>query len=691
MSTKRDSTDLTPSVAKHYTIERSQSESSHTSECWERQLDKVTATLGNGTYDHAIAMVNQALDAFLLQATRMVRLRAHAWGRKGDLTREMRDAMLIVEWAPRSPMSYLLLSDIYISHGYQQQAIQVLEKGLDLSPPQSDGYAKLQERKAFAQAKQEKRIDIVSQAPYDIFCKISSYFATETLSDCIWVSRSWHNKFLECSALWKDVNLTKLPTRPSSFLPRIVDNVRNLCLDESTVKHVSTLMLANRFTNMRTLHLELPRVSPGRFVELSKALEPAISDHRKVFDRVLDVLSNTAQSLTGIVINMDRCITGPRLPVILSGCRNLTSIEYRCPGFKVFTGLSLPFTTSLRKIHLVGIIQQAELEALLRCSPNIRYIRLEGCTYDAISVIDRVPLELDYISINCGEQFAHHPDEPGDTTLENCHDGLQTLVVDGLTSPLTIISLLERNRNSLKTLYLSCTTGQMQHRMGSLNTNWNDVQAFPLMTKLTTLHTVDMTFDLWKHIPNILRNCPGLQTFGIEGERVYDGVVVDPVVNKIAQMITFSNLKLLNTDICAEPIQDLLDGLKQKPLKTLVMADIQTDSSSLIRAIDIKSLKTLTVTWKHSHTSLTAQDQYRFSRVIAGLPNLESLTLDGFNHFDDNAIDNLCLSKSLKSVRFHTVRGYTKTAKNKLRDRLPPIQLTIHPVIYKMYIVPVRR
>ncbi|KAI8141071.1 hypothetical protein BJV82DRAFT_671063 [Fennellomyces sp. T-0311] len=607
-------------------------------------------------------------------------------GRNQQWLQALEEAHGLMACAPNSSKGFLRAASLYTSLGYQAQAIDVLEKGISLV---SDDCSQLIELRDNAKTKQERRMDIITQVPYDILCKIASYLPANALGECVLVSHHWQSTIAECPAFWRDVHLEG-PKAPLHLLPRASGHIRTmkLSIDERLATRVYSVMANNGFSNLQSMSIdwdlpeqrELAPKARSRGFDLLSLVGARRNRRQSVpaplpnYSRVCEFLPYVAKTLTEIKLHLPQYESGPSLAKILYICRNLRTVEYTCPSATAFAGLlALRHTTLLTSIYLHpkgSVMSQIDFLKLLQWSPNVRSLILKECNFNVLNTIQRLGLKIDFLSV-CRENFRYLPDPA--KYVNDKQDAFRYLaLMDGWTRVPLLLSFLQENRDSIERLHLLWNWNDFSIHNLQTVTIPND---FPSMNNLKSLYIANVTLDgFWTSVPSILQKCPNLDTFIIE-DRIYDLEIEPVVMDAVVQATTFRCLKLVDGDLDSPALSRLLAtyGTVDAGLNELEL-DYCRSSTGIMHAAGIRSLKKVSIRGGESMRPVL----HKFAQALATLPHLEYVYMAGKHEYVDNeTINALCESSSLKTIHLDGAYDATVESSSLLCNRSLPIELKL--------------
>ena len=363
------------------------------------------------------------------------------------------------------------------------------------------------------------------------------------------------------------------------------------------------------------------------------------------------MLTSIAKTLTSLEFK-NISIGLPPLAVILSICRNLQVFhqQYTPVDQEWYAGLSLPYTTSLKKITLMppnryDEIPDHEIEALLCCSPVLEHLVLDACDPDmvipAVQLYCHKLTNLELNRTNAALEDKKNRFYTPDGKLRYVYIGGDFLVS-------TLRSLLERSYQSLVSLFLAPespgfmseedwsslespvlealeTLGILQSQQSS--TTINDLATTMIRQGRQTICDIQL-LDFGPRIPNDIVDAI-MQVDYLE-RLTLDGCHIGDLADRGHNLLQIPHLFYLSFNVC--------EGITPKFLKSVGQ---------------IASLKRLIIDWIHQDIG-TMEEMNEFTRHVGELPCLTYLQL-GSMTLDHVDIQNLCKSKTLKNIEWHSI------------------------------------
>ena len=173
------------------------------------------------------------------------------------LTQEIKETVLTITRNPYDHTNYQHAAKLYSCQGNQQEAIYVLERGLSVL---SSAYHLIIQRQLdILEAQLQKRIDFISQLPYEIVCRITDLFAAdqETAVICLSVCRSWRRKLFGYSSIWRRIYIddTKTTQNIHLALPAVAEYISHLYIRTKTKSNRKHMMILKDYylSNLKSL------------------------------------------------------------------------------------------------------------------------------------------------------------------------------------------------------------------------------------------------------------------------------------------------------------------------------------------------------------------------------------------------------------------------------------------------------
>ncbi|KAI8149114.1 hypothetical protein BJV82DRAFT_663450 [Fennellomyces sp. T-0311] len=647
---------------------------------WDQVTLPTRTALENGHYDDAIHCSTQVVENLLRGAAAVLALRSQAWARKADIVQEIHDALLITEYDPRSVDGYLRASRLYTTQGQQSQAIDILEEGMRLVPPSDPRFGLLENQLSLAEAQRKRRVDFISSCPYDILCNIAGFLEADSLYECVNVCRSWRIRILQCADRWKKLDLDhsnndRLEFAATALLPVVSQHVKQLRLERIKPRSLNSylkIMSTGDFPNLQSLKINEIFYRGSRY--------------SSVCESICNVLPSISKTLTDLELVLVMDVQDPAnasLASILSICRHLDVIKYHTvmsPEL-CFSGLSLPFSTSLTKIDLASWkspMRSSDLEPLLQCSSELRYLRLQHCEVDLLPMITQHCPKLTVLIMNDYE-IEHSPPHIGYPPYPS-KPGLRYLMLAGVSSSAeSILSFLGSNHDTLETVFIAPMMNN-SHVTTTTLVNSPCVPTSFTMPNLTFLYIKDENRVLRDALPTILRASPNLESLTLT--KHLDGIR-DEIFDAIGDLARLSHLnltrcKFLPTNFGFAILASKFAAIRFHRFYELEIYHCPGSTADALKSIaQIKSMRKLSVYGVDDH--VTGTDMVDLARLLGDLPRLESLMFSKLRVFPAAAVRALLKSDSLRSIEFYHVDGLTIESIDLLHTRTPPLDVVVYP------------
>ncbi|KAJ8657584.1 hypothetical protein O0I10_006648 [Lichtheimia ornata] len=118
----------------------------------------------------------------------------------------LRDAKVMQQLSPSSPLGYICAASVYKEQGKQLQVMNICNKGLVVVDPKDSDYATLQHNVADAMQRQNRRVDFITKLPFDIVTTMllpmfvdDSPLDASTPCPYLYVCKQWRDLILHYS------------------------------------------------------------------------------------------------------------------------------------------------------------------------------------------------------------------------------------------------------------------------------------------------------------------------------------------------------------------------------------------------------------------------------------------------------------------------------------------------------------
>ncbi|KAI9255666.1 hypothetical protein BDA99DRAFT_606880 [Phascolomyces articulosus] len=654
--------------------------------------------LDSTSFDKAIEHSSTAIQLLRNQFINMLEIRASAWAEIGNRVKELEDALMMIDIAPNYSAGYRRTGLLYTALGYHEHAIQILEKGLSHVSHQDNQYLRLKQQFENAQLQLERRIDFLTSCPHEIVSSIMDQLSLKDLYECIWVSRRWYQIIIQNHPCWRNFSVVDNDNDPCTLklLPMIYPNIQKFLLTgaEDFLKKQLTFIQTHEFSCLQSLEIHTQGLFPYR--------------------RIPNIFSNIGNTLTNLSCQGTGIEQMASLAFIVSTCQNLSVIqiiertEMRHPWFLGLSSLSQ--ITKLTRIVLyfeditdeTDFLVTKELNALIRHSPALEYINFNGC--DAYVLLQTIELHCPKIKKLCLNMsrfddkynvedgfFGCQEEEEQDTVESNgsstcCGGCLNYLVLCGIfpADGSVILRLLEKNRDSLRTLVLSprITISSWQQNTG----RWKVLSTLnSIMTALKTLSIRQLVPDNpyyigieYEAVTHLIHQSPKLSHLALSEFDDEEGIPND-MMDGIARLQYLEYLQLdhsgvpIQTNLCrqrAVVARNFFPSLTElKIINCKGLTNTLLECLARIQTLKIVSIQFL---WREPHLN---HPLVQFMQLLARLPCLNELHLCRIQ-LDDDMIHPLGESKSLQE--FRTTLVISRETKEYLRKK--GIQASLRPV-----------
>ncbi|KAI9246751.1 hypothetical protein BDA99DRAFT_576563 [Phascolomyces articulosus] len=625
---------------------------------------------------------------------RVLELRAKEEAKKSNMTGEIKTMRAMIDLTPNYARGYLRLGQLYAFQGYQESAIDIFKKGLDMIPPVDPVYPLLEKECEYAKMRSEKRIDFIANLPYEVVGYVvdSNFLTMDAIWASIRVSRLWREKLVQIvGPSWEELYISKYSHQDQiKILPAVFRHVVDFTLDETAevIRTYSDLFQPEYFPKIQILqiHEDFPRNINGPVYQ--SGVQDALSC-------ILSTITNTLHTLTLTLLDISHA---PSLTFIVATCRNLMHLTFKAEINdldSLFTGMDqLSHETRLRSLDLqashlsrgenMGVIPKNGIETLLRCSPFLQYLSLEGCRYndDIIPNIQQHCPKLNQLLLSrslCSIGIAAFIQKFGvlsalsPTIARTSHDDgnseLQMLVLGGRFSVKHVQSLLNKTHGFLVTLCLgineegvndSVSTVSPEKERERVQQFWETVSQFN-MTSLKRLvinqKSSFATVDNNDAIGKIIRRSPHLHTLELNDFHGANGIT-DNLMEAIATQKQLSTLYLQRSQLLLSNAAGVRQLLVDLPIEILDMNGSCGLEDEFLQCIPgWKRMKKISL---GKGKNLTPDGIFQFTEALAQLAWLSEIRSFGIN-FTDEALMNFCNCKCLKLLSMERSLGTTET------------------------------
>ena len=352
---------------------------------------------------------------------------------------------------------------------------------------------------------------------------------------------------------------------------------------------------------------------------------------------------------------------GPSLALILSVCRNLTKIFYKNPDPYALLGLSLPYSTNLVSLEIraeKNELSETELDNLFQCTPHLRCLRLDGCSFDIVPHLKRASIQLVSLLVHPLEfQYGDDPDDyltdKDDELVDQGRCILRYFQNGGIIAIDSLKEIFETNHDSLQKLGLA-THHDIMDLGGSQPTaeNWQDLGPLPIFNQLKALvlNSTHHSTGFNDKVPELLRNCPNINSLSLhEFTANPSSTMFDPA----ADLKSLTYLEIFTMDLASPPLINLLERFvsqgKHSSLNTIELnVCYGTAGEAMLLISKLMNLQELTFgdNFDDYTTTICAE---QFARNLGRLSKLQILDITGIK-FSMYALSLLCESKSLEYV-----------------------------------------
>ncbi|KAG2220778.1 hypothetical protein INT45_012271 [Circinella minor] len=473
------------------------------------------------------------------------------------LGQEIEETLQFIKARPENVLGYLKTAKLYSCQGKQYIALSVLDNGINAVPSSStDQQLLLRELRDIIQSRIDRRIDYMTQCPYEIVCNIANQVnimcCLGDKLEFINVSRTWRRKLMGYGPLWKNISISdnklwkishKLPVL--SFVAKFTDKLLVSGGPTTSIKMLTTYP----FSNLKKLEIHIERLSPREATSLLESAFPCVAGTLTGLD--IYAPTSTCIALYQILfvlpklrsINIQVCALNDGERWAQNSTRHF---HYNQP--KYLSQALIPESTALLTRLEIGTsvyVPMIILHPFLRASTNLRYLALECFRRDVdiLAIIDANCPNLADIRLRVKKrQIATRRDEidEDDGTIPKrfesdpttaCHvvpkGGLRSLELVGVQNTLPLTFRLEKSKNTLRSMSLMMSESSIYSRQ----IHWQTLSSFTLKS-MAYLHICDGRTSFYQHLPEILRHCPALEMLRLQNtpQQLDDTYRLDDVI-----------------------------------------------------------------------------------------------------------------------------------------------------------------
>ncbi|KAI9264855.1 hypothetical protein BDA99DRAFT_558968 [Phascolomyces articulosus] len=377
-------------------------------------FDQAITAIDKTEYKDAIDTATFGLDDLIKKQIALLDVRAKAFGLVNDFDNGIKDAMQMIQLMPSIALGYLRCGDLYSVRCNHKQAYSIYKQGYHATDKANPDRALLKERYEREQSQLDRRVDFITQLPFDLLPIVMERFAPRDLLKLLDVSRRWRYRLSEeCASLWSTVMIdngcsSKWQWKRQEFsrITHVAQHIIQLHLSEvmdvRSMEEIFIPMANNKFTRLQELII-----------------------HGCVFrieGKIQHALEQVKETLTKLAIHdLREPHRFSYLPfkAILSTCQNLKTFCYQ--------HYILPhpiYTDSFQKGKLSSIttlvlevkfISEMDVDAILEFCPKLRTLALGRCPFQVIRyAIPRYCHALEKLTLNAPEKSEEEDKKEGE-------------------------------------------------------------------------------------------------------------------------------------------------------------------------------------------------------------------------------------------------------------------------------------
>ncbi|CDH61272.1 predicted protein [Lichtheimia corymbifera JMRC:FSU:9682] len=427
----------------------------------------------------------------------------------------LRDANLMQQLSPSSPLGYLRAAEVYSQQGRQSRVIDICNKGLCMVDPSDTHCATLQKLQTVAMERGNSRIDFISQLPIDIVITtlipmIMENNKVKAFTPCpyLQVSNVWRDRIVQCfNGLRFEVDEGDDRSQAVQF----AQHTKSLHIYQTTDGNwLSDLIKDNGFSSLEDLQIYGYRGDD--------------------IDELLSALKSVSSTLTRLEVDFYGVYEFSTHELLLA-CPNLLTFEiHQAPDLDFDIPATLPNLTTLSIFEADEPITCDQIISICKRFPSLKDLSLYPCKdfSSALIISEYLPrlkwlhIEMVVTSVRLSySDQAPQSDEPGLTRLvTECdeeeledhffedigaiimkhHNTLQDLIWALPTCPGTANSGCNVQYPRLKKFYTSCAGWQIPRNapmLEDLVLNSTIISEHPEVLDATPLHLKKLEFYLF--------------------------------------------------------------------------------------------------------------------------------------------------------------------------------------------------
>ncbi|KAI8145610.1 hypothetical protein BJV82DRAFT_711770 [Fennellomyces sp. T-0311] len=409
-------------------------------------LQRLSRANGAREYQQAIRHATSAIDQTLTsQLLDLLDNRAYSYAIQGRPDLAITDTQRMIGYSPTKVAGYLRKGMILSLYGYQIQAVEAYDEGIQNAAPDSSRFDNLKIAREAAIDLNETRIDIITKSPVEIANQILSQLPQAAAVNCLSISKAWRERTLCCEQLWRDLSVCGDPASICLFniMPYFAHHVQHLKVN-STLKGAPSIL----FEHMKN----------GLFVKIEslEMSEDSTQNLRKEYATAVSVAFwETRRTLTTLHLDFSSSQDPIKLAEILTACCSVVKLTY-VAGYAMST-LVGDFTL-LRNDHSLASLQLslrtitgADIQVLLQRCQQLRRLVMNGCDSTVLNSINLHAPNLEILGYNHKHQIQELQEK-----VPNSISGLQRIYThyDGVAIRASqILPLLYKNMATLVEIY----------------------------------------------------------------------------------------------------------------------------------------------------------------------------------------------------------------------------------------------
>ncbi|KAI9275804.1 hypothetical protein BDA99DRAFT_496491 [Phascolomyces articulosus] len=638
---------------------------------FEQYTHQLSKHIQNKAYEQAIHNATLTIDHILKsQLFVLLDIRAQAYFLRHRFDAVCADAQTMIQFFPESATGYIRKARLLSMHGYQRQAIDIYNKGLQntkVNDSKKSLLSNIHESRTLEQGLKDatklnnKRIDFFSQLPTECVCTIISLLNMKEKATCMLVNNLWRQYILD----WVDPSLWEHFT--------IQDKEEDMVLVKAApyfAHRTKTLVIDSKGPNILSMYLKY--MVCGHFKNIHSLKMTGNGASRLWRERFLfaNAIYKTRHSLRCLDLTMKYDFQVVTLAQVVSACDNVTHITYQVKCFVRSANNTIGDFKVVNPRHSLNnltltlggnLIEGEQIVAMLQRCPKLRRFVISACDPSILDVVrEHAPEGLKIFAMNPDYHHTVVPDLPPNVNYDRTPSGLWVLIAYGHRNPippLQLLPLIYKHRTTLATIRIDISEISVIE-LQRFNTTYPDFRFSNLLLM--------MNFSCYRKTHQLLLEAtydrPILKT--LTGTHIYD---VKSIIKSVRRLPSLSFLNMMHVrdwEVRPSDVLELFDIFTRRSNADLTSLNHITlrefwaiDDTVLCSLANIKTLESVML-WglvNVSTSGLCAFIQH------APVDRLKHIKLNNMYSVTDDTLNVLCNHcSSLIALWLHDIPNVTK-------------------------------